>query len=295
MFVSSRDSLLPGRVLAAPSWVMPGTIVENCVFLATMVDEVGLLFMESASCLAYDKQELPDFLADLSLSYHVHLPVDLPMHEPARAAGICAALLDAAAHLPTGNFRREEVWRENLTGAPYRKTGGSADECVGGGARSSQGGGMMRAVIHPPRHDSADASSAARSMAAFAEAWLLLGKHPSQLLLENVRGNDLTCLAGLVREYDFGLCLDMGHVLAYGQDTLLCRHDLLRRVDMLHVNAPASGCRAGAHLPLDSLDAAGRRQAERICKSIPRHTVIMMELFSWQYIEESLPLIRAWL
>jgi hypothetical protein len=66
-------------------------------------------------------------------------------------------------------------------------------------------------------------------------------------------------------------------------------------VEMLHVNAPPRSRRTNAHLPLSSLDAAGQRQAERICKCVPQQAVIMMELFSWRHIEESLPLLRSWL
>ena len=32
--------------ISAPSWVIPGTIAENCRFLAGKVDEVALLFLK---------------------------------------------------------------------------------------------------------------------------------------------------------------------------------------------------------------------------------------------------------
>ena len=285
---------LPGRILAAPSWVMPGTVTENCAFLATVVDEIGLLFMESAACLAYGRQDLPDTLADLPLSYHLHLPLDLPMDEPARAAGICAELLDKTARLPVGtHWRDSDPEKRNSLARPEGVN--TQDSPAIKGTPRPRTGGTMRAVLHPPGHDPADAGLAGRLLAAFAEAWLASGGEPARLLLENVRGNDLTGLAGPIREYGFGLCLDMGHILAYGQEKLLRRPDLLRSVDMLHVNAPGKGRRAGEHLPLTSLDASGQKRAERICKSVPPRAVIMMELFSWRRIEESLPLIRSWL
>ena len=274
---------LPGRVLAAPSWVVPGTLAENCVFLATKVDEVGLLFMESAACLAYGERDLPGLLADLPFSCHLHLPVDLPMDAPARAAAICAELLDKAAFLPVGGHWRERAADTFFAGAPD-------DHGQAGKERPA-----MRAVLHPPAHDPADAGLAGRRLAAFAKAWLALGKPPSCLLLENVRDNDLTELAGPVREYGFGLCLDMGHILAYGQEKLLRRQDLLGRARMLHASAPGRGRRAGQHLPLTALDADGRRRAARICGSVPADAVVMLELFSWPHIEESLPLLRSWL
>lgn len=274
---------LPGRVLAAPSWVMSGTLAENCAFLATKVDEVGLLFMESAACLAYGEQDLPDFLAELPLFCHMHLPVDLPMDTPGRAAAICAELLGKAAHLPVGAY-----WRECAIGSLF-----SESPAAHGQAENERA--AMRAVLHPPAHDPADPGLAGRQLAAFAEAWLALGQSPSRLLLENVRDNDLTELTGPIREYGFGLCPDMGHILAYGQENLLRRPDLLGRAGMLHVSAPGKGRRAGHHLPLTALDADGRRQAALICGSVPGDAVVMLELFSWPHIEESLPLLRSWL
>ena len=274
---------LPGRVLAAPSWVMPGTLAENCAFLATKVDEIGLLFMESAACLAYGPGDLPDFPADLPLSCHMHLPVDLPMDTPARAAAICAELLDKVARLPVGGH-----WRERAGDPPFSEPSAARGQ-------TGEGRAAMRAVLHPPAHDPADAGLAGRRLAAFAQSWLSLGKPPSLLLLENVRDNDLTELAGPIQEYGFGLCLDMGHILAYGQERLLRRHDLLERADMLHASAPGKGGRAGQHLPLTALDAGGQRRAARICGSVPADAVVMLELFSWPHIEESLPLLRSWL
>lgn len=86
--------------LAAPSWVIPGTVAENCRFLAGKVDEVALLFFETESCLAYTSLDLPQGLAELGLSFHIHHPLDLPWHEGGqRVAEIVLALNDKAAHL----------------------------------------------------------------------------------------------------------------------------------------------------------------------------------------------------
>ncbi|MBU1248918.1 MAG: sugar phosphate isomerase/epimerase [Proteobacteria bacterium] len=80
-------------VLAAPSFVRPGTVAENCAFLAPLVDEVGLAFFETEACLAYKETDLPPFLADLDLSYHLHLPLDLPWEQGAEAGFAAIATL----------------------------------------------------------------------------------------------------------------------------------------------------------------------------------------------------------
>ena len=83
-----------GRSLAAPSWVFPGSIEENCAFLAGKVQEVGLLFFESSSARAYGPGELPPVLAGLPLTWHVHLPSDLTWDDVRKTADICLKLMD---------------------------------------------------------------------------------------------------------------------------------------------------------------------------------------------------------
>jgi len=261
------------RHLAAPSWVIPATLEENCRFLAGQtgrprrVDEVGLLFFETEGSLAYTERDIPESLAALPLSFHVHLPVDLPWHDPERAARICRTLLQKVAFL-----------------SPY------APHC--------------RAVLHPPPHDPVDAigarsaaepRSAAHKLAAFARAFTDAGGQTSLLLLENVCDNDLTPIMDPLLEHDFMVCLDSGHMLAYGQGALLKNDALLERTRMLHLCAPGGNGRPGAHRALTALDPAGEKLCRELVQSAPQQSVLMAELFCWQEIEASLPILYSWL
>lgn len=85
---------------AAPSWVMPGDIEKNAVFLEGRVREIGLCFFETKASLAYGAADLPKSLADLDVDWHAHLPADLPWEAGgAIAADICARLLEKIAFL----------------------------------------------------------------------------------------------------------------------------------------------------------------------------------------------------
>ncbi|WP_459852242.1 cobamide remodeling phosphodiesterase CbiR [Humidesulfovibrio idahonensis] len=91
--------------LAAPSCVLPAGIAENCAFLAQEFDEIALAFFETEACLAYTEQEFPAELAQLPVSWHMHLPLDLPW--AAGVGGVAAAVLglrDRAAHVAPGHF-----------------------------------------------------------------------------------------------------------------------------------------------------------------------------------------------
>lgn len=86
--------------VAAPSFVIPAGAAENSRYLADFFPEIGLLFFETESCLAYTDSDLPRRLADLPVSWHVHLPLDLPWQDGLDSVwDILAALMDKAAHL----------------------------------------------------------------------------------------------------------------------------------------------------------------------------------------------------
>ena len=86
--------------VAAPSFVLPATVAENARFLAGRVEEVGLCCFETAACLAYTEADLPPDLAQLPLSWHLHLPVDLPWAEGGEvAAGAALAVFGRVAYL----------------------------------------------------------------------------------------------------------------------------------------------------------------------------------------------------
>jgi hypothetical protein len=120
-------------LFAAPSCVIPGTAAENSSFLSGRVDEVGLCFFEAESCLTYTKADLPPNLADLPLSWHVHLPLDLPCPDfsaATEAAEVALILMEriaflgpkcAVLHPPQGTpaFKRSfldnfaRIWQKN--------------------------------------------------------------------------------------------------------------------------------------------------------------------------------------
>lgn len=77
-----RPDAGPAWRMAAPSAVWPEALPGNCKKLAALpgrpVVEVGLCLFETQSCLEYGQDDLPAWLAELDLSFHIHLPLDLP-------------------------------------------------------------------------------------------------------------------------------------------------------------------------------------------------------------------------
>lgn len=299
--IKSGFPALRERTIAAPSWVVPDTLAANCRFLAGRVDEVGLLFFETKACLAYTRQDLPPDLAGLPLAWHVHLPLDLPWHDPEETARVCLALMDKAAFLgarravlhPPQPHRMPQPCR-----APQDTAGGNgerATECAGdaGNGRPCSGGMCNGTGAAEAESAAAFAARSGRALEIFARLWRGAGRDTRDCLLENVRGADLTDVWPVIEAQGYGVCLDTGHVLSYGQHGLLRMPGLRERLRMVHLNAPCAG--AGKHLPLTKLSGERFEAVAAMLRLADPEAVLMMELFDWAGVAASIPVAEQML
>lgn len=231
-------------VLAAPSWVWPGSIYENCEKLAGVFPEVGLLFLETRPCLGYGRNELPPELADLPFSYHVHLPLDLDWRSGAK-----------------GVFQTVAALAEKISFLAPRAY-----------------------VLHPPPVPADERRSLLLDLAGH---WRESGLDPGVLLLENTEHAGPVELLALAAESGNGLCLDLGHIMAY-EHALPPMAELADRVGMLHLSAPGPNAE---HLSLLELNGEGVRLMRGLIGSAGRDAVLMLEIFDPESLFES----AAWL
>ncbi|MEG2172864.1 MAG: cobamide remodeling phosphodiesterase CbiR [Desulfovibrionaceae bacterium] len=227
---------------AAPSCVIPGTVAENAHFLAGKVAEVALCLFETRSCLEYGVEDLPITLKELDLSWHVHLPVDIPREAGGRpAAAHDVAVVGKVAYL-----------------AP------------------------RLAVLHPPHHP-----QTATLLRDFAMLWREYSALP--LLLENIDTAPLVDLQACIIEANYGICLDVGHALGYAQKALLANTCLLQRVALAHWSAPGQ---RDQHLPLTALRPDEWSIARQVALSLPADTRHVLEIFHWNGVETSAPVLQ---
>jgi len=140
------------------------------------------------------------------------------------------------------------------------------------------------AVLHPPAADGARASDL---LAAFLQRWQAETAVP--LCLENTPESPLYDLdPGLFAEGRFAVCLDAGHLMGYHQERLLDL-PLLERAAIVHWSAPCGGDRHG---PLTELSGQERETALEILRRTPSQCTELIEVFSWQGVEASLPVLR---
>jgi sugar phosphate isomerase/epimerase len=218
--------------------VIPDRIGANCRALSGLVDEVALMLLETRSCLDYDDGDLPPYLPELGLSFHVHLPMDLPWSEGAEhVAQVIRRLERKISFLNPGDY-----------------------------------------VLHPPRP---------------GELLALLESYPaldSRLLLENVCDGDLWDIWEEITDLDLGVCLDLGHLVSYGQERILGLPGFFRRVRMLHVYGGES---SGGHMGLSALPRP--HLLREILSRLTTDVTLVVEVFHLEELRNSLALLRRFL
>lgn len=229
--------------VAAPSFVIPAGAADNSRFLAQYFPEVCLLFFETEACLNYTEKDLPPDLCELPVSWHVHLPLDLPWERGLdHVWDKISGLMDKAA------FLAPRVW-----------------------------------VLHPP--------TVPGMLAPLAEKFRNAGIDPADILLENVEETDLCTMWDEARSGGYSTCLDLGHILAYGQHSVLDLPGLWETVRMLHVYAPYN---TGRHATLANLDEKGQELLSTMLAKFKGDTVTL-EVFEEKGIFESVDLLAGWM
>ena len=236
--------------LGATSCVLPADIMANARALAPLVDDVQLLFFESAAKSRLpqplDVQVLRELAEEHGLSYTVHLPTDLALGAASKAE------------------RQEgigEVLRLMAQLAPL--------------APQSFDLHLMR---EPDLSDGAWRDNLAASLEELSAA---LGQEKRLVGVENIE-YPFGLVAPLVAEYGFGVCLDLGHLVHYGHD-LEEGLALLPRVRHLHYH----GVRASKdHQALHDAEQArmlGLRLAEA-----GYDRVVTLEMYNLEKLKASL-------
>ena len=138
-------------------------------------------------------------------------------------------------------------------------------------------------VLHPP--------DAPGMLPRLADRLRDRGVDPARFLIENVGGCSLTPVWGEVVDNGYSACLDIGHILAYGQRDVLDLPGLWERVRMLHVYGAE---RDGRHHALSELAPEGQALLRAMLQRATDFTVTL-EVFRQSELFDSLDLLGRWL
>lgn len=243
--------------LGATSCVLPADIMANVRALAPLVDDVQLLFFESAAKSLLPQplnvQVLRDLAEEHGLSYTVHLPADLALGAASRAArqegiGEILRLKAQLAPLSPRSFDLHLLRERDLPAAAWL-------------------------------------DNLAASLQELAAA---LGEEKRLVAVENIE-YPYALVAPLVVEYGFSVCLDLGHLVHYGHD-LEEGLGLLDRALHLHYHGVRDGRDHQALIDAEQARMLGTRLAEAGYDG-----VVTLEMYSLEKLKGSLALLAgAW-
>lgn len=138
----------------------------------------------------------------------------------------------------------------------------------------------VAAVLHPP-----NGSEAKLLLKKFAQSW----QNCLPLAIENTPQCDVICFGEkFLSQNDFGLCLDLGHCLGYGQKKLISS-SLPEIASICHWNVCAKG---EEHQPLTHWSLEQLQMANNLAKRLPARCLHVLEMFSWDKICKSLAIFR---
>lgn len=131
-----------------------------------------------------------------------------------------------------------------------------------------------------------------------AECFAAEGVAMDKVLLENIGEFDPAKFATHISRLGFSVCLDLGHMLAYGQEGLVDNTAIAQRTRMLHLNAPDRINGTDRHHALNTLDTTGQELLRRLLGIIRPGETVVLELFSPDKLNASLAelnrLCRNW-
>jgi len=255
MMADSLKGKFPWR-LGATSYVVPADLITNVLVLADQVDDIQLLFFESAanSRLAHpvDVVGLQEIAADHALTYTVHLPGDIRLgHEEIR-------------------IRRQGI-----------------DEIVRLMSELNALAPLCYDLhLHPEELPEARWIDNLRwSLAELANR---VGDAGERIALENTEIPP-GLIMPFVEEYGFSFCFDVGHILRYGHD-LQEAFRLLPRAGHIHYHA-VRGERDHQSLSLDDTSLTRNLFGEFL--KIGYTQVLTLEVYAMKKLKHSMAVLET--
>ncbi len=241
--------------LAAPSFIYPADYTTNVKHLAPYLDQIELLFFDSAR-----KGDLPGraliqqlsvLARDLNISYNIHLPTDIDLGSPEaatrqKAIDVIQYILDLTASL--------EPWTYTLH-LPFNGV--------------------------TPK----DVNSRCERMSDSLQRLLSNGPDSRKISIENLH-DPFEWIAPIITRFDFSVCLDCGHLFFMGEDLRSVFNQYAARITILHLHGAADD---QDHLALNRLTKPQIHGLMHVLSGFDG--VVAVEVFSFARLQASLDLL----
>lgn len=247
--------------LGTSSYIIPADIEPNVRFLAPLVDDVELVLFESDGFSNLPSPTVIDTLVQLhrehDVSYTVHLPLDCQLGSPDGAirrssVGKCARVFDLTAPL-TPHAYLLHLHGEQRGDEPAR-----------------------------------DVPAWQNNLRESTEALLAHGIPARKLAVETL-DYPFELVEPLIREFDLGVCVDVGHLLLANRDPVAPIRAHRDRCLVIHLH----GVRDGKdHVDVAGMDPALLRGILDAACDLP-NCVVTLELFDGDNLRRSLECLEA--
>jgi sugar phosphate isomerase/epimerase len=245
--------------LATTSYIYPNHIIPNVTALAPFLDEVELVFFESEG-----QDNLPDdvqlsalinFTLHQEINFNVHLPIDIFLgdkNEEIRFKGISIVkkVIERTHCLKPSLYTLHFDLRDN--------------------------NGREETNIETWR----------RRIIRSGEEILEYGIESNRIAIETL-GYPFEWIEDIVKEFGFSICLDIGHILIYGQDLPLYLKKYLPNTSIIHLHGFQNGI---DHLGIDKMDG---KTVDLILSYLQNYNgILSIEVFSFDDLKNSLEVLE---
>lgn len=244
--------------LCTTSFIYPDAYVPNVRMLGPCVDEVELLFFESAPESLPSESELralADLAGEFDLTYNIHLPTDISPcdADPARARNAAETfrrIIDMTRFLAPTTYTLH---------LPYDRKSNGEDEVKKW--RDDAHKGMTR---------------------------ILAGGVASRTISIETLDYPIDRAAPIISDLDLSVCLDIGHLIIHNFDirAIFVKHR--DRTSIIHLHGAHDG---RDHLPLDRLPGGEKEAVMEILKKFSG--VVSIEVFRRDYLAASLSFLES--
>ena len=245
--------------LSTTSYIYPDMIIPNVTLLAPFLDEIELVLFESEAENNLPDEEQIHALKDLSFQYgvnfNVHLPIDIFLgdeKEEVRLKGISIVkkIIERTLCLNPSTYTLHFDLRDRS------------------GREETDIQTWRRRII--------------RSTEGIAEC----GIESNRISIETL-GYPFEWIEDIIKEFGFSICLDIGHILIYGQDLPLYLKKYLPNTSIIHLHGFQNGI---DHLGIDKLNG---KTVDLILSCLQNYKgILSIEVFSFDDLKRSLEILE---
>ena len=254
----SYKGLFPFK-LATTSYIYPDHLIPNVAMLAPFFDEIELVLFESEGQdnLPDDIQinSLMDFSFRQGLGFNVHLPIDIFLgdeNEEVRSKGVSIV---------------KKVIEQTFCLIPSLYT-------------------LHFDLRNRSGREETDIQTWRRRIIKSGEQILEYGIESNHISVETI-GYPFEWIEDIIKEFGFSICLDIGHILIYGQDLPLYLEKYLSNTSIIHLHGFQKGI---DHLGIDKLNG---KTVDLILSHLQSYKgILSIEVFSFDDLKRSLDILE---